>query len=157
MEKEDSFQTLAGAFFPTTIMVFCRSRVAATVKQSKINTLKTIILLYSLDSGVLKNVRIYSCPSELRSELLFNNLGNCYLYLLSIRSGTQCTLIFTIQGNSQRLFNVQGCGLENLNKIKIQMDICLETQSFSPGVFLLKKFYLKSDLTNYIGILHDAL
>lgn len=84
MEKEDSFQTLAGAFFPTTIMVFCRSRVAATVKQSKINTLKTIILHYSLDSGVfLKNVRIYSCPSELRSELLFNYLGYCYFYLLS--------------------------------------------------------------------------
>lgn len=82
MEKEDSFQTLAGAFFPTTIMVFCRSRVAATVKKSK-NTLKTKILHYSLDSGVLKNVRIYSCPSELRSELLFNNLGNCYFYLLS--------------------------------------------------------------------------
>lgn len=134
MEKEDSFQTLAGAFFPTTIMVFCRSRVTATVKQSKINTLKTIILHYCLESGVLKNVRIYSCPSEPCSELLFNNLGNCYFYLLitvTIRSGTQCTLIFTIQGNSQRLFHVQECGLENLNKIKIQMDICLETQSFS--------------------------
>lgn len=65
--------------------------------------------------------------------------------------------VFTIQGNLQRLFNVQGCGLENLNKIKIQMDICLETQSCSPGVFLLNKFYLKSNLTNYNGILHDAL
>lgn len=66
MEKEDSFQTLAGACFPTTIMLFCRSRVAATVKQSKITALKTIIILnYSLDSGLLKNFRTLSCLSEL--------------------------------------------------------------------------------------------
>lgn len=145
MEKEDSFQTLAGACFPTTIMVFCRSRVAATVKQSKITTLKTIIILnYSLDSGLLKK----KCQDTILCFWTLDTvaiLGNCFRVGMSVSFvGSILLLLLFFQTNLH--FNFSKTSIYCHRQEWDSMDTNIYyTERVSYWLFNIQRYYSEQD------------